>query len=570
MKAVQTSARVTVDFSTLENVPLSKDRIAIYNSGLVPIDRYERDESLLARVGAESLRIDLGWGAEWMPRSREVVRKTADGRLRFDFEETDAIARLLTRNHVRPYWSYCYVPAAARPQGGNWRGMAADDSVWVEAVRAYVTGAAERGVTIGYHEVYNEPDLRDERTGEAIFYTGDLDDYLQLYRKTSRAIRAADPSARIGGPALAVATINAEWLRRFLAAVQNDQLPLDFLSFHAYGTFSLQTTIDTVLRVLDEFTGFEHLELHLNEYNAFPIDYPRHGPQDTHQLASAFAADLPRLLGNPALSRVSWAQFLDSGQGNFSGMVDIDGKPKPIYRVYEFYQAMPVDRRQLSIDGPSAVGGIASSDGERSAMLLWNRHFADVDLSLRLDGTNTAMTVSIIDATGQSEGHPLAIAGDSAALCLRQGGVAMIESDVPRSSTRPRIVTANPVYRDRTARAWTDVDEATATVRFGTVDGGVETLVSGVDVPADVVTSLDASIVTADGRPALGSLVVREQVDGEVNEIVLGEPVSGMVDWERYWPARPVPAGQRRVMVALQGARLQTFATVRVIDEERR
>src|SRR5688572_25221610 len=111
MKLPRTDARVGIRTAVSHGVPLSKERIAIYNSGLVPIERYERDRELIARVGAESLRIDLGWGAEWIPRQREVVRREPDGALAFDFGETDEIARVLSATGTRPYWSYCYVPA---------------------------------------------------------------------------------------------------------------------------------------------------------------------------------------------------------------------------------------------------------------------------------------------------------------------------------------------------------------------------------------------------------------------------------------------------------------------------
>ena len=239
-------------------------------------------------------------------------------------------ARFLSGVGVRPYWAYSYVPRAVRPEGADWRTMAVDDRLWVDLVTEYVRGAAERGVSIGYHEVYNEPDLRDERTAEPVFYAGDLDDYLDLYRKTAAAIRAVDPAARIGGPALASVAKNAHWLRPFLQTVVDEDLPLDFLSFHHYGTHGIAPALDTVRGVLAEFPQLAEVELHLNEYNSFTIDYPRGGLQDSHLLASAFAADLPLLLGDPSLTRASWAQFLDSGNGNYSGMIGIDGEVKPL------------------------------------------------------------------------------------------------------------------------------------------------------------------------------------------------------------------------------------------------
>lgn len=519
MKPVPSTATVTIDFDRLADHPLSKDRIALFNSGLVTAATYERDRAYFQRTRPEHLRIDLGWGADWMPWTREVVTVDSDGAPSFDFEETDAIARFLTSEGVRPYWAYSYVPEAARRAGADWRTMAEDDAVWVSTVREYAAGAKARGVEIGYHEVYNEPDLRDERTGEPVFYAGTLEDYLDLYRATSRAIREADPSARIGGPALASVNANAEWLRAFLTVVAAESLPLDFLSFHHYGTYGLRPVLDTVLGILAEFPQFADVELHLNEYNSFVIDYPRGGLQDGHLLAGAFAADLDLLLATPSLTRVSWAQFLDSGNDNYSGMVDIEGKAKPLYLAYEFYQRMPVSRRHVEIDGPAGLGALASADGERGSILLWNRSSADVEVALHAHSTASAPRIVVLDESDDHEPRALHGDADHWSIGLARGATALIEfGEAPAPSSARRQVRRTRIrIPDRRSTGWTDVDEHTATIRFGTASDDSALLRAGADIDGGEPPEVATTVQFADGAPAPGNIhiEVERRDDGQ-------------------------------------------------------
>ena len=562
MKKHPTSARIDIDLARRFGRPLSKERLSVYNSGLVPIERYRRDARFFAETGAESLRIDLGWGAEWMPWKNQPVTFDSDGAVQYHFEETDELVDLLASTHTRPYWSYCYVPIAARPQDGDWRTMGASDQIWVDMVAAYVAHSRERGAAVGYHEVYNEPDLRDERTGEPVFYSGDLEDYLELYRAASRAIQRADPDALIGGPALAFPLVNGLWLDRFLEMVRSEGLPLDFLSFHHYGTFSVEGSLDVVDKAL---VGFDlpYLETHLNEYNSFPIDYPEGGTQDTHLLASAFAADIPRLLDRSDLTKTSWAQFLDSGQGNFSGMVTINGVPKPIYEVYEFYQRMPLARRAVTVTGPAGVGAIASSHESGSAILAWNRHFDPLDVQLVLGGLDAGeVTVRTIGAEG-THTAVIPVVDGSVSVVIPTAGVALIEAGEIGRPPLERVVSR--ALRRRTAgeaQGWVDVDEASATLQFG-VEASEATLVCGAEYANGVATGeWEWSIHDEFGTPREGTLVLRESSASGVTETQFGSPLPSTFDWTGLLPHRDAQAGQVRVMVALVGCAPGTFATV--------
>ena len=400
MSATLVNATVRIEPEASTSRVLKSDMIGVFNSGLVPLSRYQRDSDWFIRAAPEHLRVDLawGWGADLTPEARPVVSRDGEG-YTYDFEQTDQLAALLRHAGVAPYWSYCYVPEAFRGPDQDWRTFPQDKQPWVDMVGAYVEHAARIGAQIGFHEVYNEPDLRDERTAEPIFFAGGLDDYLDLYARTSRVIREADPHAKVGGPSLAMLSANAHWMPAFLDFVEAKDLPLDFVSLHHYGHHTVEWTLAAIDKILARYPRFAEVEVHLNEYNSFPIDYPQRGLQDTHFMASAFLEDAQRFLETPRLSRVSWAQFLDSGFGNYSGMVTIDGQPKPLFYAYEFLRHMGTNRHEVSIDGPQGLGALAASGTNGPEILLWNRSTADVTVHLDIPGAGSEWSLMALDST---------------------------------------------------------------------------------------------------------------------------------------------------------------------------
>lgn len=396
-----------IDIQPLDDAEraLRSDMIGVFNSGLVPLSRYRRDFEFFQRVKPEHLRVDLawGWGSDLTPEAEAVVTRSADG-FNYHFGQTDDLAHLLRSAGVAPYWSYCYVPEAFRSAGQDWKTFPDDITPWVELVAAYAKHAKDTGVQIGYHEVYNEPDLRDERNSEPIFYSGDLTSYLDLYEATAVALREVDPDARIGGPSLAMLSENEHWMPAFLDRVAERSLPLDFISFHHYGHQSVARNLSAMSVLLAQRPELSGVELHLNEFNSFPIDYPQGGLQDGYLMASAFMRDVARFLSTPRLTRVSWAQFLDSGFGNFSGMVTIDGEAKPIFYAYEFLRNMPANEAQVEVSGPDGVGALASTDDTSLDVAIWNRSISDLSITIPVTGTIDG-ELTLIDSRHTGEVH---------------------------------------------------------------------------------------------------------------------------------------------------------------------
>ena len=178
---------------------------------------------------------------------------------------------------------------------------------------------------VGYHEVYNEPDNSD-------VFTGTTADYFAMYEQGVLGIREGDPETLVGGPALA---FTKDWIGPFVDFVAERKLPVDFFSTHMYGTNDLFDGLAAMLDVsrdsLDRHPELATVEIHLNEFNSYPIDYAIDGTQQKYRLAAAFLRDMNFLLKRPELTIVHWAQFLDSGQDNYSGMVSIDGHRKAVF-----------------------------------------------------------------------------------------------------------------------------------------------------------------------------------------------------------------------------------------------
>lgn len=74
--------------------------------------------------------------------------------------------------------------------------------------------------------LWNEPDL------PGAFWSGTLKQYLDLYAVVAPAVKAADPSAKVGAPESV--QLNPTWLKAVFARARRDNLPLDFVSYHDY------------------------------------------------------------------------------------------------------------------------------------------------------------------------------------------------------------------------------------------------------------------------------------------------------------------------------------------------
>lgn len=537
--------KIAADFGAWEDYPLVKTKFGVFNSGIVRLSHYERDRELLREVGPESLRIDLGWGAPWIGWPKDPVGGTEED-IEYDFSEMDAIAELLNKHNVLPYWSYCYTPIPLQVPPGNWQSVPSSFAKWGEILGEFASHHRHCNPPnpVGYHEVHNEPDNFE------IFFVGQLNDYLQMYFHGAQAIRRADPEAMVGGPALA---FTPSWIAPFLDYVTEHRLPLDFFSFHFYGTVGWENRdFPAVLNLVRENFAdrpeYAMTELHLNEYHSFDLPFPAGGVQEKYSLASALLRDFKYFLAQPDLTLVHWAQFMDSGQGNFSGMVSIDGRRRAAFNAYKIYTMMPVDRYRVAIEGPEGLDAMASSDSHRSSLVVWSRATGDAEIEVSLHNVpfpKGHLRVFRIDANHASYGdnpdceilEPVEVRENvSTADLVWRGtipfnGVVYLEvnDDTGKSDLMPaavaRVLRVLHYYPDRTKRAYADFDKNTWIARLGmateeTADSVVAVVAEQLPAILDIEIRVNGTLRRVDSDSLLG-IRVDLMANGEYAKSVL-------------------------------------------------
>ena len=198
-----------------------------------------------------------------------------------------------------------------------------------------------------YFEVWNEPDLKG-------FYDGTQADYFELYAHTAKAVKSISPAYRVGGPA----TSATKWIGDFLSHCETNQLPVDFVSTHDYGTTSvldemgtkkqqLKSIRDTIardvksVRNLINQSAFKKAELHFTEWNTSPSS--RDPIHDTYQNA-AYILHVLKKAANNSNSMSYWTftdVFEEAGPGQTPfhggfGLINLQDIKKPSYYAYKF------------------------------------------------------------------------------------------------------------------------------------------------------------------------------------------------------------------------------------------
>lgn len=371
---------VTIDFSKREGVPLIK-KFALFNSGMVALDQYERDAYLLDGLRTDSLRIDIFMGNEGQPFAH-VVDGTAT-EMTYHFEELDALVRLLEEHEVRPYWSWCYMPFPLQ-QDGDWRKGPDSLEQWQSMFRELAAHYKEEGLRIAYHEVYNEPDCGDT------FFLGTMEDYTELYIRAARGLREGDPDAVVGGPSTAFINLTgAAAMHSFLERVLEENVPLDFFSYHSYGCDTKQYISRTrqAREILAQYMDFDTTELHLNEYNSLIQPFLPDGPAEHSMGGATMLTSFVQLLEETDVTLAHWAQFLDTGYEPL-GSVDTKGRIKAPYWAYWMYSQMPEERvlvTGLPEENGAGLHTLASADTDYACVLLWNDAPKSVTAEIELE-----------------------------------------------------------------------------------------------------------------------------------------------------------------------------------------
>ena len=258
----------------------------------------------------------------------------------------------------------------------------ADPEKWAQVclgiIRHYNEGWADgHAYGIAHWEIWNEADNPDA----GVMWSGTDDEYFALYAVTSRAIRAAFPALRVGGPACTM--INEAHTREFLRRCRDERLPLDFFSWHTYAD-QVSSIVDNA-RVVDGWLaeyGFSDVEIHLNEWNHIAeVDPAESDPVRVRRFlfdrvkgveGASFAAGVLCALQDTS---VGVANYYDGQpRGWYCGLFDDFGAALPTYGVFrEFGRLSGLPRVRATFDDAArGLQALAVRRDDRTELLIAN------------------------------------------------------------------------------------------------------------------------------------------------------------------------------------------------------
>jgi len=276
----------------------------------------------------------------------------------YNYMYIDVLFDFLQSIGMKPFVELGFMPSALASGSKTifwWRGNVTpprDYNKWGALVKDLTRHFTERyganEVKTWYFEVWNEPNLDG-------FWAGSQADYFKLYTYSAKAIKSVNPSYRVGGPG----TAGAAWEPEMIAYCRKNNVPIDFISTHAYGVkqgyldeFGNSGTVldknpmsvsGDVLQSRKEITGsaMPDLELHYTEWSA---SYTPADPIHDSYHEAAYVLQKLKQVGNAANSMSYWVFtdiFEEPGprftpfHGGF-GMLNTQGINKPVFYAYQF------------------------------------------------------------------------------------------------------------------------------------------------------------------------------------------------------------------------------------------
>jgi xylan 1,4-beta-xylosidase len=303
------------------------------------------------------------------------VYREVDGRPVYDFDRADAALERLLETGLRPVVELSFMPrdlaADAHRSVFDYRGIISpprDMERWSALVTAFVRHLEERfgtdEVRTWAFEVWNEANLR-------VFWAADQAAYFDLYDATARAVKAADPDIRVGGPATAA----VGWVDDLLAHVAGSGAPLDFVTTHTYGLPPLD------LRPITARAGRPELPIYWTEWGISP----KHGSpiNDSVWGAPIVCAGMRSAAGRlDALAYwVASDHFVELGEperlfhGGF-GLLTVGNLRKPRFWALRVLELLGDTEVRTDLEGDGACGLVDAwatrdTDG-RMAIAAWN------------------------------------------------------------------------------------------------------------------------------------------------------------------------------------------------------
>jgi len=295
----------------------------------------------------------------------------------------------ILKTGASPLLSICIKPKTLYPQADQDKVHPTSYEEWERLIYQMVRHYnVERKCGMRYWEVFNEPDIGEDGGCPSRFQA---QDYVKYYEHTARAIKRADPTAKVGGPALA--SWRSPLLKALLQHCASTGTPLDFVSWHVYNNDPLviRRTIDSIKALLREFPQLR-CETILDEWNmslseprlepgyqpSFIIDTVAHMREAGLDYAAYYHIRDYHVSERQFLRFMSFAGAMNMANWwnltpQYDGLFDFQGVMRPSYFAFKMLSRLNGNRLETVVTRPG-VKALAAFDPEQNMMhaLVWN------------------------------------------------------------------------------------------------------------------------------------------------------------------------------------------------------
>ena len=347
----------------------------------------------------------------------------------YQFEQTDQYLAAIQDSGAQVFYR---LGESIDPLGENqYTNPPKDYETWAQVcehiIRHYNDGWAD-GYEYGivYWEIWNEPDVQRQ-------WSGNLEEYYELYRTTARYLKKLHPDIRVGGGSMG--NCSEETVSGFLESLTADgsETPLDFYSWHTYANDPNRFAKRSVMirTLLDQY-GLEETESILTEWNYIQDWEDLEGNAEflrSPAYAVFLGASLIALQNSPVDAAMYYdGQFTSGDTDVWCGLYDDQGEPLPGFSAFDFYHQLCQLGQQVETGTvPHDLAICAASDGDTTGVLI----ACDSSTSLRLklegcDAKNYTVTRVNADApNGAASSGRLFF--DSVTLDLEPGDLLYVE-----------------------------------------------------------------------------------------------------------------------------------------------
>jgi xylan 1,4-beta-xylosidase len=369
--------------------PMEIDRFALGQGGLSEEPMWEDRAAEIRALRPRVIRLFIQEYFDLLPALGQ-----------YHFDTLDRSVDLILKAGAKPLMSINFKPLVLFPVVDQDVVEPNDWEQWENLISRLVGHYKERGAGIRYWEVANEPDIGEDG---GCPYRFKPENYGRYYEHTVAAILRADPSAHVGGPALA--NVRSPILPALLELCDTRKIPLHFVAWHIYNSDPqrIRQTIDYAKQQLAKHPGLK-VETFLDEWNmslSNPSRDPRYQPcfvletawqmRDTGLDYSCYYH-----IRDYHVDRERFARFFSPKGASFmarwwnrmpqyDGLFDYQNNVRPAYFAFKLLSRLTGERVRVESD-VATVHGFATWDEtyQIDNILVWNFSNAPVRLELQI------------------------------------------------------------------------------------------------------------------------------------------------------------------------------------------